>query len=233
MKQLALNITPTWQPTLDNFVVGRNMEIISTLRHALAGQLATSRAHASGQCFTLWGEAGSGKSHVLQAIFQHAQTMGLAASYTCAVVPEYADNNLSVVATDDVEKLDGEAQIKLFALYNYLRENGGLLLVSSHAAPAHLTVRDDLRTRLGWGLVYQLHGLNDEEKAQALDQHAQVRGLNLSSEVTQYLLRHGRRNLPALLAVLDELDTHCMRLKRTPSVPLLKEVMQNFNLEMQ
>jgi len=236
MKQLALNITPTWQPTLDNFVVGRNVEIISTLRHALIGQ---STPQPAGQCYLLWGESGSGKSHVLQAVSQYAHTLQLAAHYIdAAEFNHYSTNMLQavyapVVAIDDVEKLDDTAQIKLFALYNHLRENGGLLLVSSHAAPAHLTVRDDLRTRLGWGLVYQLHSLSDEEKGQALDQHAQVRGLNLPHEVTQYLLRHGRRDLPALLAVLDELDTHCLRLKRTPSVPLLKEVMQNFNLEMQ
>jgi DnaA family protein len=71
-----------------------------------------------------------------------------------------------------------------------------------------------------------VHGLNDAEKGQALQQHAQARGLELPHEVAQYLLRHGRRDLPALLAVLDALDTRCLRLKRGASVPLLKEVMQ-------
>jgi DnaA family protein len=102
-----------------------------------------------------------------------------------------------------------------------------MLLVSGLAAPAHLQLRDDLRTRLGWGLVYQVHTLNDEEKTQALHQHAQARGFALPGEVTQYLLRHGRRDMPYLLTVLDELDAHCLRLKkRAASVPLLKEVMR-------
>jgi DnaA family protein len=101
-----------------------------------------------------------------------------------------------------------------------------MLLVSGTQAPAFLTLRDDLRTRLGWGLVYQVHALNDDEKAQALIQHAQARGFDLPSEVTTYLLRHGRRDLPALLATLDALDEHCLRLKRAATVPLLKEVMR-------
>ena len=92
--------------------------------------------------------------------------------------------------------------------------------------PRICSLRDDLRTRLGWGLVYQVQALSDEEKAQALQQHAQARGFELPHEVTQYLLRHGRRDLPALLGVLDALDAHCLRLKRGASVPLLKEVMQ-------
>jgi DnaA family protein len=137
---------------------------------------------------------------------------------------------LQVVAVGAVEALDELAQIALFALYNRLRENGGVLLVSGASAPAHLQLRDDLRTRLGWGLVYQVQALSDEEKALALNQHAQARGLTLPPEVTHYLLRHGRRDLPSLLGVLDALDEHCLRLKRAPSVPLLKEVMQMQNI---
>ena len=130
-------------------------------------------------------------------------------------------------SSDLVGCLDDAAQIELFDLYNRLRDNGGMLLVSGTQAPLHLNLRDDLRTRLGWGLVYQANGLSDEEKAQALAQHAQSRGFALPPEVTQYLLRHGRRDLPSLMVVLDALDEHSLRLHRAPSVPLLKEVLQH------
>ena len=216
MTQLLLNIAPGWVPALDNFVAGRNVELLSALRHTLAGT-------ASEWCFFLWGEEGSGKSHLLQAIVGHARMLGQSATYAHAVVPQFAQ----VVAVDDVGALDDAAQIALFQLYNRLRESGGILLVSGMAAPAHLSLRDDLRTRLGWGLVYQVHALSDGEKTQALEQHAEARGLILPREVAQYLLRHGRRDLPALLVLLDALDQHCLRLKRAPSVPLLKEVMQS------
>lgn len=216
MTQLLLNIGPVWTPTLDNFVLGRNVELLSTLRHVLAGDTGE-------RSFYLWGEPGSGKSHLLEAAMRQARAAGLAAHYARATVPEAA----AAVAVDDVEGLDDAAQVALFELYNRQRESGGILLVSGAAAPAHLQVRDDLRTRLGWGLVYQVHPLNDAEKAQALEQHAQARGFELPREVVQYLLRHGRRDLPSLLAVLDALDAHCLRLKRSPSVPLLKEILNN------
>ena len=215
MTQLLLDIAPDWVPTLDNFVVGRNVELLSALRHALSGS-------ASERCFYLWGEAGSGKSHLLQALVQQARVLGCSAAYVKGDVPQQAQ----VVAIDDVQVLDDSQQIALFELYNKIRESGGMLLVSGTAAPAHLTLRDDLRTRLGWGLVYQVHALSDAEKEQALQRHAEARGLVLPNEVTQYLLRHGRRDLPALLALLDALDAHCLRLKRGATVPLLKEVMQ-------
>lgn len=214
MNQLLLGIAPDHTPTLDNFVPGHNIELQTLLRQALLGEGERS--------IYLWGETGCGKSHLLQALVGAARELGLDAEYAVARVPEAA----SVVAVDDVQTLDGAAQIALFALYNRMRESGGLLLVSGPAAPLQLELRDDLRTRLGWGLVYQVHGLSEEEKAQALQRHASARGLELPVEVIQYLLRYGRRDLPALLATLDALDELCLRLKRWPSIPLLKEVMQ-------
>ena len=220
MSQLLLDIAPDRQPSLDNFVVGRNLELLSALRHALSGG-------SSERCFYVWGEAGSGKSHLLQACVRAALDMQHSAIYAQGSVPPRSmDMGAAVVAVDDVETLDDAAQIALFDLYNQMRDNGGMLLVSGKESPLHLGLRDDLRTRLGWGLVYQLHGLSEEEKAQALVRHAHARGFVLPAEVTQYLLRHGRRDLPSLMAVLDALDEHSLRLHRAPSVPLLKEILQ-------
>ena len=216
MDQLLLDITPHWWPTFENFVVGDNLELLSVMQHALSGE---SRE----RCIYVWGAAGSGKSHLLQACIGAAQNMHRSAIYARAAVPSIAE----VVAVDDVDTLDDEAQIELFNLYNQLREGGGMLLVSGEQSPLHLALRADLRTRLGWGLVYQVHALSDEEKVRALAQHAQVRGFTLAPELAHYLLRHGRRDLPSLLEVLDALDEHSLRLHRVPSIPLLKEVIYN------
>ncbi len=215
MNQLLLDITPDWWPTFDNFVAGGNGELLSVLHQALSGE-STER------CIYIWGPAGSGKSHLLQACVSAAQNAHQDAIYAQGVVPELA----GMAAVDDVESLDDAAQIELFNLYNRIRDTGGMLLVSGRQSPLHLALRPDLRTRLGWGLVYQVQGLSDEEKAQALTRHARERGFMLAPEITQYLLRHGRRDLPSLLAILDALDEHSLRLHRAPSVPLLKEVMQ-------
>ncbi|MES1982745.1 MAG: DnaA regulatory inactivator Hda [Pseudomonadota bacterium] len=219
MSQLLLDIAPDWVPTLDNFIVGRNTELYANLRNVLA---------ASSGCIYIWGEAGSGKTHLLRAAVHRLSLQQRPASYVADALSDDALQRAEMIAVDDVDTLPEAAQITLFSLYNRIRENTGVLLVSGNAAPSHLSLRDDLRTRLGWGLVYQLHALNDDEKALALHQHAHARGFIVSPEVMQYLLRHGRRDLPALLAVLDALDRHCLSLKRTASVPLLKEVMERY-----
>ena len=214
MNQLLLDITPDWWPTFDNFVVGGNCELLSVLHDALS-------CCGGERCIYIWGAQGCGKSHLLQACISFAQNAGCDAVYAQGVVPDAAE----IVALDDVEQLGEAEQIELFNLYNRMREDGGMLLVSGERPPLQLDVRADLRTRLGWGLVYQVQGLSDEERAQALVQHAKGRGFALAPEIVQYLLRHGRRDLPSLLAVLDALDEHSLRLHRAPSIPLLKEVM--------
>lgn len=215
MSQLLLDIAPEWQPTLDNFVTGRNAELVAALRQALAGGAERS--------FYLWGEEGSGKSHLLQACVRAARESGGAAVYACASVPPPAE----VVAVDDVGRLGDDAQVELFDLFNRMRDGGGLLLVSGTQSPLHMALRDDLRTRLGWGLIYHVQGLSDDEKIKALEHHAQSRGFVLPLEVTQYLLRYGRRDLSSLVAALDALDEQSLRMQRVPTVPMLRELLRH------
>jgi DnaA-homolog protein len=196
MKQLLLDIKPAAAPTLQNFVVGRNAEALSSLQ-ALMNDAAQSRF------IYLWGENGSGKSHLLSA---------------CKAI------GMRVV--DDVHLLKNDAQIALFNQYNQLKEVGETLIVAGLHAPTQMGLRDDLATRLAWGLVYQLHPLNDDEKAQALKNHAHERGMKLPDEVTDYCLRYLRRDLPTLMATLDALDEWSLTMQKPITVPMLKKLLQ-------
>ncbi len=157
----------------------------------------------------LWGAPGSGKSHLLQACNDLAH-----------------ERNLPLSVVDDVNTLDEEAQIELFNYFNQLRTAGGTLITSGSAAPTQMGLRDDLATRLAWGLVYQLHPLSDEEKAQALKTHARERGMKLPNDVVDYCLRYLRRDLPTLMAVLNALDKWSLTEKKPVTVPLLKKLLQ-------
>lgn len=206
MKQLLLDIQPAASPSLQNFVVGGNAETIHALQQLASGNPAYRFIY-------LWGASGSGKSHLLQATVALARQHGNALA-TC----------------DNVHTLDDAAQIALFNTFNELRadttgKTGGLA-VAGEAAPTQMGLRDDLATRLSWGLVYQLHVLSDEEKAQALRTHARERGMKLPDEVVDYCLRYLRRDLPTLMATLDALDQWSLTAKRPVTVPLLKQLLQ-------
>jgi len=219
--QLLLDIAPPSPPTLDNFVAGRNAELLQTLGNILAGQERERFIY-------LWGGSGCGKSHLLQAAVGASAKKELTTEFVaCSGDTEFATSiNADCVAVDDVDRLNPSAQIGLFNLYNRMRDEGhALLLVSGSIAPAQLKLREDLVTRLGWGLVYQMHELTDEEKALAMKSHAASRGFNLPQEVGDYLLRHGQRDLPSLMATLDALDRYSLANQRQVTVPLLRELL--------
>ncbi len=202
MKQLLLDIQPPSAPTLDNFIPGSNAEALHSLKMAIDGA-------NEARFIYLWGAPGSGKSHLLQACHDLA-----------------LERSLPLSVVDDVNTLDEAAQIDLFNYFNQLRASGGILITSGNAAPTQMGLRDDLATRLAWGLVYQLHPLSDEEKAQALKTHAKERGMKLPDEVVDYCLRHLRRDLPTLMAVLNALDKWSLTEKKPVTVPLLKKLLQ-------
>ncbi len=219
MKQLVLDIALPAAPTLDNFVPGRNAELVVAL-YALANGAGNERF------IYLWGAEGSGRSHLLRAVAAAARRTGRRTVWFDAQTQAIDAADDALCAADDVHLLGADAQIALFNLHNRIRGGSGALLVSGNAAPAQLRLRPDLVTRLAAGLVYQLHGLGDEEKSAALRRHAEARGLRLAPEVASYLLHHARRDMPSLLALLDALDRYSLETRRAITVPLLRELLE-------
>ena len=216
MKQLVLDIAPLPAPTLDNFVPGRNAELVAALR-ALASGAGSERF------IYLWGSDGSGRSHLLRAVVDAARRN---AAWFDANAAAFDAADDALCAADDVHLLGAAAQLALFNLHNSIRSGNGALVASGNAAPAQLRLRADLVTRLASGLVYQVHGLDDGEKSAALCRHADARGFRLSREVAAYLLRHARRDMPSLLALLDALDRYSLETRRAITVPLLRELLE-------
>ena len=214
MKQLVLDIALPASPSFDNFVVGRNAELVQQLRAIADG----SAAHKS---LYVWGEQGSGRTHLLKAAVEDCKSPAL---YIKGGEDIIEDPRARLVVIDDVESLNDATQIAAFHLYNRLREEGGAFIASGSVAPNKLALRADLQTRLTWGLVYNITRLTDEEKIAALHHHAQQRGFELKTDVANYLLRHGNRDMPGLIAILDALDRYSLETKRPVTLPLLRSV---------
>jgi len=218
MEQLIFELAPAEPPRLANFLPGRNAELVALLPRFIAGDIGETG-------LLLWGEAGAGKTHLLQAAIAAARERGVAARWIAdpgelASVPIGTGDTLVVI--DRVDTADANAAAATFSLYNALKQRRGRLIAASRTPLATLPVREDLRTRLGWGLVYEVMPLSDEDKPAAMAAFADQRGFHLSSDVIDYLLRHGRRDLPSLLATLAALDRASLASKRPITVPLLK-----------
>jgi DnaA-homolog protein len=220
VEQLVFELVAPEPPTFGSFVAGRNAEAIAALRRAAAGSLAETG-------IVLWGPPGVGKSHLVAATAAAAREAARPVLH-CLSPAEWPANAepRALVALDDIASADPAAQARLFTLYNALRERGGTLVASADVPPARLPFRDDVRTRLGWGLAYEIVPLADEEKPAALAAYARARGFALSDEVIDYLLAYGRRDMPTLVATLAALDRRSLALKRPVTVPLLREWLQ-------
>jgi DnaA family protein len=201
MRQLALGISPPSEPRLDNFVAGANGELLARLRALADGTLPEAIVY-------LWGELGSGRSHLLTATAAAAARPG------------------GVTLADDVERLDEATQIALFNAINAAREAHGAVLAAGSTPPAQLPLREDLKSRLAWGLVYQVRPLTDPERAIYLRAEAERRGIRLADEVIWYLLSHVRRDLPSLGAILELIDRTSLERQRQVTLPLVREALK-------
>jgi DnaA family protein len=224
MQQLVFDLVAPEPPTFANFVPGRNAEALGALaRFAAGGGEETG--------LLVWGEPGAGKTHLLRAAVAEATMRGRPAAYVGdpgalgAMDPD-ALARQALVAVDAIDSAGPDAQAKAFTLYNTLRASRGSLLAASGVPPAYLTLREDLRTRLGWGLVYEVVPLTDAEKPAALEGYARQRGMRLGEGVVEYLLLHGRRDMAWLTASLAALDRHSLAAKRPLTVPLLRQWLQ-------
>ena len=220
MKQLVLDLGAEHPPSLDSFEVGQNAEMAHLMQQFAQ---RSAREHFA----YLWGETAAGKTHILQ---------GLAASegarYIAPGAPpshfDYAPD-VSLYLLDDCDQLSPEAQIDAFALFNQIREHGAYMVSTGPVPPAVLPVREDLRTRMGWGLIYQIHGLSDQEKIAALTHAAEARGLTLSASVLPYLLSHFKRDMRSLSTMLEALDQYSLETQRPVTLPLLRDLLLTAN----
>jgi len=221
-RQLVLDLLPAPAPTLENFVTGGNGAALDALRHCTGGR-----------AIYLWGAPGSGRTHLLRALGQapaagYIGAPGSAARINAIALAESAAPRL--IAIDDVDLLDEDGQAALFSLYNRWRETSStaqafVLLVSGRQSPLATPLREDLRTRLGWDLVFRLELLSDPDRAQALRTRAIERGLKLSTEVVNWILTHYDRDMSRLTALLDALDHYSVQEHRAITLPLLKDLL--------
>jgi len=218
MRQMVLSLAPASSPTFENFVPGRNAELVSVLSALSAGERRERFVY-------IWGVTGCGKTHLLRAVNSVLSHQGVTAVMLSAPGDVPPESQVDVVLADDVDQWNAQGQQRLFNTYNAQRDEGGVLIAAGPVPPARLDLRHDLVTRLGWGLVYQVHTLTDEEKTAAMTEHARSRGFDLNREVIDYLLTRQTRDLPGLLAILDALDSYSLENKRAVTIPLVRELL--------
>ena len=221
MKQIALDIGSTDPPSFDSFAASANEPVLAHLR------LWTTHATRSPVPTYLWGESGSGKTHLLMAAERVIGEQGARVGWLDATVaqPPPFDESWAAVVMDDVQAYSAEQQHAAFTWFVEAQTHQRWVLAAGVQPPADLPLREDLRTRLGWGHVFAIQPLAEPEARAALRREADRRALFFSDDVMDYLLTRFARDLKHLMALLDRLDEFSLSTKRAITVPLLKQML--------
>lgn len=222
--QFALPLMMDDKPTLSNFIGLDNAELLAQCQSICFNEFEHTALY-------IWGVSGSGKSHLLNALafmpyarFLHTSDLDLEITLT---------NTVRVYVLEQVDVLTKLQQKNLFHLYNNIRAQHQTIVLSALCSPFQLPADflPDLKTRLSWGLTYQLEPLTDEDKAQVIIEQAEQRGLTLGAGVVVYMLRHLSRDLSQLHRFLLHLDEYSLQKQRAVTLPLLKEWLNHDNAD--
>lgn len=217
MNQLIFDFAERGYPGFDKFLGTENAELVYVLQHK------------HDPFIYVWGEEGAGKSHLLRAWVAQALDAGKKAVYIDAAATPLTEAAFEAeyLAIDQIEKLGNDEQALLFAVFNRFRNSGkGFLLLSSEHTPQQLVIREDLRTRMAYCLVYEVKPLTDQEKIDALVSMAAARQVTVDPEIFEYLLNHWRRDMDSLMQMLDTLDNYAVTMGKRITLPLLRQLLK-------
>ena len=226
-QQLPLPLGFNPEQGFGQFWPGPNGELIEHLRRI--------SAEPGEDLLFLWGDAGSGKTHLLNACCSRAaEAGGLAACLPLSLLLEYGPDALEgleayrFIGMDDVDRIAGHpaAELALFHLFNRARDRGQTMAMTASLPPAQLPITlPDLASRLTWGLILRVRPLSGDDTLHALSLKARDLGLELPPAVGRYLMNRAPRDLPAQLALLGRLDRASLAAQRKLTIPFVKSLL--------
>lgn len=227
-RQLALAIQLNDEATLTDFCWGSNQLLQQQISNCIEG--------IGERLITIWGSAGCGKSHLLQACCQALNAQKTTIYLPLQILKEWGPESIEgvdehgLIAIDDIDLIAGDSawEEALFHLYNKVRDNDQTILIISSSQPLTATkiALADLQSRLSWGLVIQLNELSDELKIKTLQQYSKKRGFEFPLSVGQFLLSRCARNMHDLQRILNRLDEASLAAQRKITVPFVKSILK-------
>ncbi|MDD5587344.1 MAG: chromosomal replication initiator protein DnaA [Alphaproteobacteria bacterium] len=227
--------------TFENFVVGKPNE----LAYAAARRVADTENPSFNPLF-LYGGVGLGKTHLMHAIawhirnnYPHRQVIYMSAEkfmYQFVRALRFKDTvsfkeqfrSVDVLMIDDVQFIGGKdtTQEEFFHTFNALVDRNRQVIVSADKSPQDLDrMEERLRSRLGWGLVADLHPANYELRLGILHAKAEKLGCAVPDKVMEFLAHKITSNVRELEGALNRIVAHAQLVGRTITLEMTQEVL--------
>jgi chromosomal replication initiator protein len=242
--EIAAALDPRF--TFDAFVVGKPNEVA----HACARRVAEQPACHGFNPLFLYGGVGLGKTHLMHAIAWELSERGngkpVSVTYLSAEKFMYRFiaairghqtiqfkeqlRGVDVLMVDDLQFLVGKdnTQEEFFHTFNYLVEAGKQIVISADKSPSDLNGLDNrLRTRLGCGMVADLHSTTFELRISILESKAARAGVPVPPKVLEYLAHKITTNVRELEGALNRLVAHANLFGRVITLETTQEVLHD------
>ncbi len=229
--------------TFDNFIVGKPNE----LAYAAAQRVAQSELVSFNPLF-LYGGVGLGKTHLMHAVAWNIKKRNpkknvvylTAEKFMYQFIKALRFKNImsfkeqfrsvDVLMIDDVQFIIGKdnTQEEFFHTFNTLIDKKRQIIISADKSPADLDgLEDRLKSRLGWGLVADIHPLTYELRLGILQAKAEHKSIKLKQEVIEFLANKITNNVREMEGALNRLAVHASIQESEISVDLVKDVLKD------
>jgi len=226
-----------------DFVVGQPNE----LAYAAARRVAESSDVAFNPLF-LYGGVGLGKTHLMHAIAWHIRETQperrvayLSAEKfmslfiravrhrdTMAFKDEF--RSVDVLMIDDIHFIGNKesSQEEFFHTFNALVDQNHQVVVSADKSPSDLEgLEDRLKSRLGWGLVADIHPTNYELRLSILQSKAESIALDIPPQVLEFLAHKISSNIRELEGALNRIEAHAILIGRPVTLEMVQDVLHD------
>lgn len=225
----AAGLNPSY--TFDNFVIGET----NKHAHAAAVAVAESPAKAFNPLF-LYSGAGLGKTHLMHSIGNYVIknypelkvfyvpsdhfTNEIIEAIRKGKTKEFRDKyrQIDVILIDDIQFLIGKerTQEEFFHIFNYLRDNGKQIVISSDKPPKDIeTLEERLRTRFEWGVTVDIQQPDYETRMAILQKKAELDGVVIPNDVMQYIATNIKSSIREIEGALNKICVYS-NLERAP-----------------
>ncbi len=229
--------------TFDTFIVGKPNEFAV----AAAERMALSTTPPFNPLF-LYGGVGLGKTHLMHAIgwrakendpdrrvvylsaekFMYQFVRAIRQRDTMSFKEMFRSVDLLMV--DDVQFISGKdsTQEEFFHTFNALAERGSSIVISADRSPSDLAgLEERIRSRLGWGLVADIHPTTYELRLGILQAKAEQLGVEVEPEVTEFLAHRITSNVRELEGALNRIVHQASLIRRPVSIEMAQDVLRD------